>query len=395
MKADPSIVSFGLVVEGSGPQERRVKLTPEEDLPVQLALPPESPGRRLKYELVTKTPGKEYELVVRLLPPYEPGPLNESVNLSTGDSRQKVVNIRSNGSIVARLAVEPAALQMSQGPEGQAFGGSVHLKNRGTAPVNITGTQTDAPEVRVTVKEISPGHDFEVRVEAPADFTPPPAGLPILIRTDDPARPSFTFPLMPRPKPRRAPANLIGKPAPAFSFKTLGGKEVSNATAASEVTLLDFFAADCPHCKRQVPAVAKVVREFAGKPVRLVIVAQKLRGTFTVDQVRDVLKASGVDPDSVELAVDMTNTVGSSFFATSYPALVYLGKDGKVAAADLGTPADLEVRVRGNVGALLAGKAILPPAAAAPAGPAHRSAPVVRGTPQVPESKSDPNSLPK
>jgi len=382
LAAEPQAVGFGLVVEDSQGEERRVKLTAASEDPVKVSLPPEIPGGRIRYALETKVPGKEYELVLRMVPPFVPGPVNESVVLILDHPRQKSFEVRSSATVAPRLSLEPSTLPMSDVPAGQPFRGQVRFENRGARLVKVLSTKPGAPQVSVTVAEVVPGRTYDLRLEAPGDFVPPAQGTPVEVQTDDPARPSMTFLLQPKPVPPSSPSLLVGKPAPAFSIKSVGGREVSNATAARKVTLLDFFAADCPHCKRQIPRLATAMKMYAGQPVQLVLIAQKMRSDYTADQVREILKSSGVDPGAFELVVDMANVPGKAFLVNSYPALVVLGKDGKVAAAISGDTGDLESRVKGQVDALLSGKPVPPsdtPAVAPVLRPVARPAAQPRG----------------
>ena len=202
---NPAVAAFAYVVEDAGPQERRIKLTAAEEGPVNLALPPESPGRKLKYALETKVPGKEYELVVTLVPPHPQGQINESIALETGDARQKTVQIRSIGTVGPRLAVEPETLQVPPGPSAQPFKGTAYFRNRGTSPVKVLGAEADSPEVKVSLHEMAPGRDCELRVEAPAGFVPPPRGVTVTVRTDDKAKPTLTLRIFPLPAGRPVP----------------------------------------------------------------------------------------------------------------------------------------------------------------------------------------------
>lgn len=369
--ADPAAAAFGLVVEGSEAQERRIRLTAAPGSKVAATLPPQPAGRRFQYALEVKRPGEEYELVIRLVPPFTVGPANESVVLLLDHPKQKSLEVRASGTVAPRLALEPAALQMQEVPAGQPFRGEVRLVNRGAATLKVLEAVADAPEVSVALVETVPGRNFTVRVEAPGDYVPPAGGARVRVKTDDAKTPELAFTLLPRPQPRPSPVLLLGKPAPAFSLSTVAGRALSNATVRQEVTLLDFFAVDCPHCKRQIPKLVALAKTYAGKPVRLVLVTQKMRGEFTPDQVREALAASGVDPGSVEFAVEMTNATGTKFQVTSYPALLVVGRDGTVGGVVMGNAPDLENQVKTILARLLGEPPPAPKGPAAATDTAH------------------------
>jgi len=74
---------------------------------------------------------------------------------------------------------------------------------------------------------------------------------------------------------------------------------------------------------------------------------------WTPSEVSDVLKGLNVAGD---FALDPANALGRKFAATSYPTLVVMGKDGKIAAITAGNKANLEDLVKGQLDPLL-GKA--------------------------------------
>jgi hypothetical protein len=347
----PNSVMFGVIVEGAEAQERRVKITSATDDPIHPTLPPDP--RRLVYSLETKVPGKEYEVVIRLEPPFTPGQVNETLILSLDHPHQKSVNVICGATIVPKVGLEPTTIQMTEPAPGQPYRGAFHVVNRGTAPLKVLEATCEASQVKLAVKEVSEGHNFQVDIEAPADFAPPPQGVPIKVRTSDPDKPVLTLPLYPKPVAQNSPAKFVTRMAPSFSFKTLSEHEINNTQVRQNVTLLYFFVPDSNDCRRQLPVLARLMKEFEGKPVRLVLVAQKAQSDTTPEKVTDLLKQSKIDLSSVDLAVDMTNAAGAPFLVSTYPSLVILSRDGKVGAAIMGNPADFETRVKSQVTAAL------------------------------------------
>ncbi len=362
VEAAPPALNFGLVFEGAPAPEQRVRITSHGEKPLSLRLPEEPPRKSVVYTLSTVTPGREWELVVRLDPSAPAGPLNELLSLATGVEKQPLLEIRSSGTVATRLEVEPSTLDLSSAPADQPFSAEVRIRNRSEQPVKVLTAASDVKGLAVALSAEQPGRTYRVKVEAPPKLVLPAAGARVLLRTDDPHRPEVSFTVIrSRPAaPPPSPSGLVGQAAPPFSLKTTAGREVSNSAARNRVTLLDFFAANCGYCKRQIPRLQALLRaEFKGKPVRLVLVAQRMgQQEFGADQIREVLRQAWADPGGTELAVEMTNATGGSFHVSSYPTLMILGRSGKVEAADIGLLADLETRVKGQVAALLAGKPV-------------------------------------
>ena len=158
--------------------------------------------------------------------------------------------------------------------------------------------------------------------------------------------------------------DLIGKPAPAFSAKTVDGKELSNAEFAKHpATVLDFFALNCGFCKKQIPRVEKMRQKYADKGVRFVNVSQKMRTAFPQDKVVAQMKELGFKG---ELVIDHTNKIGGLFNARGFPTMIVVGRSGKVEAVNVGNPGDLEKRMDAQLTALIEGKPIPKFAGSAP-----------------------------
>ncbi len=208
VEASPSFVSFGDVTEGSHSPERRVHLSVETEKPVHLTLPPKRPTDPVTYSLETDKPGRAYDLVIRLATPYRAGPFFQYIRLTTDNPMQKTVQVGVRGRVVQQIRLEPTVTRMRPVPPGQPFRAFARLINNGRNPVKVISAKAAAPQVKATVKELEPGRIFQLQVEAPGDFTPPPRGTKIVVKTDDPRAGDLTFTLLPlyRPPVRRPSA---------------------------------------------------------------------------------------------------------------------------------------------------------------------------------------------
>jgi peroxiredoxin len=70
-----------------------------------------------------------------------------------------------------------------------------------------------------------------------------------------------------------------GQKAPNFTLPSLRGGNVAFSSFAGKVVLLDFWAQWCEPCKRELPELEKLAREFAGRNVVVVGV--------NIDKLRD------------------------------------------------------------------------------------------------------------
>ncbi|MCH8253132.1 MAG: redoxin domain-containing protein, partial [Planctomycetes bacterium] len=172
----------------------------------------------------------------------------------------------------------------------------------------------------------------------------------------DPTKPRWKSPTpaqqtAKKPKSRRPVQDLVGKPAPSFSGTTLAGKAVSNSTVAKEITVLNFFAGNCGFCKKQIPRLDTIRKEYESKGVRFINVSQSMRGKkYSDEEIVAIVEKTGA---KMELLTDPDNKIGGPFKAVSFPTMVILGKSGKVEYANVGNVGDLESRMKVQLDSLL------------------------------------------
>jgi peroxiredoxin len=126
------------------------------------------------------------------------------------------------------------------------------------------------------------------------------------------------------------PDRLMGKPAEAFTLTTLDGREMKLADhLGKDVVLLDFWAVWCPPCRRSIPAVAEIIREFSPKGLVVYTVNQQ----DTPEAVRNFLKSENVD---VPVLMDTESVAGDLYGVSSIPKMVIIDRGGTVAFVHAG-----------------------------------------------------------
>lgn len=363
----PTSANFGKITSQE-PQERVINITNNTDNPLKLTLVPSTEGK-FKYELVEKSPGKQFDLHVTATPPFEEGTLKSTVMLTTNVEAQKDLQVEVMATVPTRLEVQPSVVTLTaprsdSAPAAEGLARVIKFTNYGKTPTKVLEATVDDPTVTVSVTERKAGEAYTIQVQIPPGFVPPPEGRTITLKTDDAQKPVITVPIqaiaagptITERQQTKPVESLVGQPAPAFNLQTLEGKPLNNETLANNVAVLNFFAPNCGYCKKQIPRLETIREKYADKKVRFANISEKMGAKeFTQEEVVGIINGLGFKG---ELALDHTNSVGPLFKATSFPTMIVLGKTGKVEAVNSGNIADLETRLTGQIDALLEGKPI-------------------------------------
>ncbi|MCA9256343.1 MAG: DUF1573 domain-containing protein [Phycisphaerales bacterium] len=380
LDATPSALGFGKL-DGDGHRERRITITNRAEKPVSVTLDESSLDRRFHYELIETTPGRTFELYVDTKPPFDPGVFRGEVRLKTNLPNQPEMTIPVYAIMPERVEVLPRVISIAQGTGANAESSpSVYVlsvQNNGDKPVHVTGASSGDPRVHVVSRPIIEGRKYRVQVQIPADYAVPSSGADVLIKTDDAVFPVLSVtigqsarrsvhttprqvatnntpsnPTQKTTKRRRPVLETIGKAAPQYDLKTMDGFPVTNRELEGHpATILNFFAPNCPHCKKQLPKVERIRLQYEPLGVRFVNVSEKMRKDFTPDEVLSVVSSLGANS---ELAIDAGNVIGRRFKATGYPCLIVIDGKGVISHVVSGNKKNIVEDVSEKLNALVA-----------------------------------------
>ena len=375
MAIEPSGAYFGSVY-GSQPRTRVLTIDNNGDTPLKLAVDPMSSNGPFKFDLAEKVPGQSFELTVTFAPAgLKPGMVQGKGTLLTNMEAQRQLEISASATLRDRIEVEPSTLSVfaptSQPMVGQqAFAPTtrtLRLRNYGEKPVKALEVSADDPALQVSLKEDTPGRAYTIQVSTPVGYVLPPTGRTITVKTNDPEKAIVKVPVQKgqaggcgsgsgTARGSSPQHEKIGKDAPAFSLTTLTGKTVSSKEIKGKVTVLDFYATTCGHCKKQLPRVEALRPAYEAKGVRFLCVTEMMGKTpATREDVVAKMQELGVKAD---VAIDADNTVGKLFETNGFPTMCIVDKAGKIAAVNVGNVDDLETRMKTQLDALVAGKDI-------------------------------------
>ncbi|MFC3068833.1 TlpA family protein disulfide reductase [Phenylobacterium soli] len=115
-----------------------------------------------------------------------------------------------------------------------------------------------------------------------------------------------------------------GQPPPAYVFKDASGKDVTLADFKGKVVVANLWATWCAPCKIEMPTLATLAREYAGKPVA--VVAISIDKPEALDEAKRFIAAQAPlafynDPEA-KLPWEIKPT------AQGVPTTIIFGKDG-------------------------------------------------------------------
>src|SRR5947207_7478568 len=135
------------------------------------------------------------------------------------------------------------------------------------------------------------------------------------------------------------------KPAPGFALQDATGKTVKIKDYRGKVVLLDFWATWCTGCKKEIPWFSEFQAQYGAKGFAVVGVSLDEGGWA-------VLKPFLAEHKIPYQMLLGDNPTADRFGIKSMPDTFLIDRDGKIAAAYLGTLVDRD-NVEANIKALL------------------------------------------
>jgi hypothetical protein len=188
-----------------------VRIVNNEDAPLTLAAP-ESNNRAFAADIRTNQPGKEFQLIVKTVPPLPAGSVQGQITIKTSSTNMPVINLTALANVQQTLMVMPSQINLPPGLLANATPFIISIRNSGTNALVLTEPTVNAKDVTVQLKELQPGRYFVLTVNFPAGFEIAQSEkLELSVKSSHPQFPMITVPIRQLPSPARAPAAI---PAP-------------------------------------------------------------------------------------------------------------------------------------------------------------------------------------
>lgn len=190
---EPLAISFGELPRRGGPQERSIRIRRGDAGPLNPELVT-NPSQSFETSLREIEPGTEYELTVRVTPPWPQAGVRGQVVLRTGVPQQPQIAVSVIGTARPVARVMPASLRVGPAVPANTPRAIRVLWDPGEVGT-ITGAQATDPAIGVRIE--GEGLQMRVEVDIPEGYAPAqPLGQKIIITTNHAEVPRLEVPLL-------------------------------------------------------------------------------------------------------------------------------------------------------------------------------------------------------
>ena len=198
VEATPPYAVFNVTAESVSNATSVVRIINNEETPLTVSAP-ESNNRFLAAELKTRQPGKEFEVVVRPVPPLEGGNVQGLITLKTSSTNQPLVTVNATVILLPTLVANPPSIIVPPFLNTNNVRPVVYIRNNGPGIMKLSDPVVNAPGVAVQIKEIEPGRFSSLTLTFPPDFMMAPGEKILLsVKTDLAHLPNFEVPVFQR-----------------------------------------------------------------------------------------------------------------------------------------------------------------------------------------------------
>ncbi len=132
----------------------------------------------------------------------------------------------------------------------------------------------------------------------------------------------------------------MGKPSPKFVYKSIKGKEVKLEDLKGKLVYIDVWATWCGPCKRELPHLQKLEKEYHRKPVHFVSVSVDEKKAAWEKMVKDK-KLGGIQ---LHADKNWKSDFVKAYKINGIPRFILLDKQGNIISADAPRPSSDEIK---------------------------------------------------
>ena len=252
IEVSPAVAFFNVAPDAISNSTVTVRIANNTDDPVTVSNL-QNGSTNFTAELHEVKPGKEWQLVIKTVPPLPPGRTQGMVSLKTSSTTLPNIDIIASRDGAAGGDPVARADHLPPGPLTNAVTTIIAVQNNANAPLTLTEPAINNPKLDLQIKETTPGRTFTLTVVAPQGLELPP-GQPVqlTVKSSSPQMPLITVPISPNGQSHFArdgkAAGSISRDAPMPSRLRREGTGLVRWNLSGSIVEPPFYAAfnRCP-----------------------------------------------------------------------------------------------------------------------------------------------------
>jgi hypothetical protein len=205
VEVNPQFAVMNVPVDSPVGASTTVRIINHLDEPLMLEKPVCN-NKAFETELRTNVVGKEYEVVVKLSPPLNPGNVQAQVSLKTSSSKFPLVNFTAWANVQPPVTVVPMTLSIPTTPLNTKVTSAITIQGNSTNLLELSEPLVNAKDVDIQLRPLQAGRSYSAILTFPQGFEPPPGQqLEFTVKSSHPSLPLIKVPINPLPK-QAAPA---------------------------------------------------------------------------------------------------------------------------------------------------------------------------------------------
>jgi hypothetical protein len=228
----PAMAVFNVQSDNPTSERKILKIVNNTDEAITIS-DVECTNKQFSVELKTVTPGKEFDLLVSLNPPFTTPNLMVPITAKTSSPKMPILTMNAYVMIQEPVIATPSQLFIPGGVLTNPLPYTVSIRSQGTNRLEVSDAKINVPGGKIQLQEVVPGRLFNLAVLLPKGFELKPGEkAEITARTSHPRFPIITVPVV-QPhgiQTRELSAAQVGPVVPRV--RTLSGRTPTNQPPA-------------------------------------------------------------------------------------------------------------------------------------------------------------------
>ncbi len=168
--------------------------------------PPESNNKGFTAAITTNTPGKDFDMIITAMPPFESPNVQAQITLKSSSTNAPTISVTAWANVQQAVVVSPPQILLATGPLANKQTVSITIQNNSPNPLKLSEPAVDTKGVEVQLAEPTPGRSFTATLNFPEGFElAQGTKAEFTIKSDNPHHALIKVPISQLPKPATAP----------------------------------------------------------------------------------------------------------------------------------------------------------------------------------------------